>query len=230
MNHSSDDNSAVDQQHKALMITTKRSEESPPSGHRQTERDDSPDHQMSSAAVQPKLDSNQKPGNQSWLLRLFESKLFDMNIAITYLYNSKEPGRLDVHGHVDPNLLSTPGVLSYLGNRIFTFPPSGVDFFLPQLIVLYIHNLNIAEAIHPYLVTRCRSSVYTSLHIVWLLNAFCPETQSNSARKGKSLGHKLRHLVLSEELRHSPSKQDRTRQNGPNGRSELKLSCIKPPF
>ncbi len=30
--------------------------------------------------------------NQSWLLRLFESKLFDMSIAITYLFNSKEPG------------------------------------------------------------------------------------------------------------------------------------------
>ena len=29
---------------------------------------------------------------QSWLLRLFESKLFEMSIAITYLYNSKEPG------------------------------------------------------------------------------------------------------------------------------------------
>ncbi len=29
---------------------------------------------------------------QSWLLRLFESKLFDMSIAIQYLFNSKEPG------------------------------------------------------------------------------------------------------------------------------------------
>lgn len=29
---------------------------------------------------------------QSWLLRLFESKLFDMSIAISYLFNSKEPG------------------------------------------------------------------------------------------------------------------------------------------
>lgn len=28
----------------------------------------------------------------SWLLRLFESKMFDMSIAISYLYNSKEPG------------------------------------------------------------------------------------------------------------------------------------------
>ena len=33
-----------------------------------------------------------KPAKQSWLLRLFESKLFDMTIAITYLYNSKESG------------------------------------------------------------------------------------------------------------------------------------------
>ena len=29
---------------------------------------------------------------QSWLLRLFESKMFNMSIAISYLYNSKEPG------------------------------------------------------------------------------------------------------------------------------------------
>ena len=28
----------------------------------------------------------------SWLLRLFESKMFDMSIAISYLFNSKEPG------------------------------------------------------------------------------------------------------------------------------------------
>lgn len=32
------------------------------------------------------------PAKHSWLLRLFESKLFNMSIAISYLYNSKEPG------------------------------------------------------------------------------------------------------------------------------------------
>lgn len=36
------------------------------------------------------------PPKQSWLLRLFESKLFDMTIAITYLYNSKESGLLKI--------------------------------------------------------------------------------------------------------------------------------------
>lgn len=130
------------------------------------------------------------PPKQSWLLRLFESKLFDMTIAITYLYNSKESG-----------------VLSYLGNRLFSFPPEDVDYFLPQLIVLYVHNANIAEAIYPYLVSRCRTSVYTSLHIIWLLNAFCPDiasissTTSGHVRKPKSHGAKLRNLILSEELR-----------------------------
>ena len=38
------------------------------------------------------LKSNTGSSQSSWLLRLFESKLFDMSIAIQYLFNSKEPG------------------------------------------------------------------------------------------------------------------------------------------
>ena len=34
----------------------------------------------------------QTSAKQSWLLRLFESKHFEMSIAIQYLFNSKEPG------------------------------------------------------------------------------------------------------------------------------------------
>jgi phosphatidylinositol 4-kinase len=49
-------------------------------------------------SAKPPLPSSSKrsrssgQGKQSWLLRLFESKLFDMSIAISYLFNSKEPG------------------------------------------------------------------------------------------------------------------------------------------
>ncbi|CAG2180374.1 unnamed protein product, partial [Oppiella nova] len=68
---------------------------------------------------------------ESWLLRLFEAQLFDMSIAITYLFKSKESG-----------------VLSYLGNRMFTFSAPEVDFYLPQLITLYIHHNDIAESLH----------------------------------------------------------------------------------
>ena len=47
-------------------------------------------------------DGSLPPPKSSWLLRLFESKLFDMSIAVAYLFNSKEPG-----------------VLTYLGNKLF---------------------------------------------------------------------------------------------------------------
>lgn len=136
-------------------------------------------------------DISNAPPKESWLLRLFESKLFDMSIAITYLFKSKETG-----------------VLSYIANRMFTFNDSDVDFYLPQLITLYIHNCDIAESLHPYLVSRCRNSAHLSLHLVWLLNALCNDNvycsaaipkPSNSRRK--SLGLKLRNLILSEELR-----------------------------
>ena len=50
-----------------------------------------------------KVEDTVLPAEQgSWLLRLFESKLFDMPIAISYMFNSKEGG-----------------VLAYLGNKLF---------------------------------------------------------------------------------------------------------------
>ena len=48
----------------------------------------------------------------SWLLRLFECKLFDMSMAIYYLFKSKEPG-----------------VLTYIANRLFSFPEHEVENF-----------------------------------------------------------------------------------------------------
>lgn len=85
-------------------------------------------------------------GNQhnSWLLRFFESKHFDMSIAISYLFNTKEPG-----------------VQTYLCNRLFTFPNEDVDFYLPQLLNIYIYCCNetneqlIADMLNSYFRTRC---------------------------------------------------------------------------
>ena len=54
-----------------------------------------------------------------------------------YLFNSKESG-----------------VQSYIGNRMFTFPHREVDFYLQQLVNMYIHMHDVAEVIHPYLVLR----------------------------------------------------------------------------
>ena len=40
------------------------------------------------------------------------------------------------------------------GNRMFSFREEDVDFYLPQLINMYIQMHDVAEAIHPYLVHR----------------------------------------------------------------------------
>lgn len=78
----------------------------------------------------------QRNNKQSLLLRLFESKLFDVSMAISYLHNSKEPG-----------------VQAYIGNRLFSFLHEDVDFYLPQLLNMYIHmDEDVGDAIKPYVV------------------------------------------------------------------------------
>ena len=47
--------------------------------------------------------------------------MFDSSMAISYMFNSKEPG-----------------VLDYIGNRLFTYPDAEIDFFLPQVTTYHI--------------------------------------------------------------------------------------------
>lgn len=108
-------------------------------------------------------------------------------MAIAYLFKSKEPG-----------------VLDYLGNKLFSFPDAEVDFFIPQLVSMYITYHDIAEKLHPYLIHRCRSSVDFSLRCAWLLDAYLstlnPEYSSSKKQGRASHGIKLRNLILSGEL------------------------------
>ncbi|XP_028836884.1 phosphatidylinositol 4-kinase beta isoform X2 [Denticeps clupeoides] len=120
---------------------------------------------------------------QSWLLRLFESKLFDISMAISYLYNSKEPG-----------------VQAYIGNRLFSFRHDDVDFYLPQLLNMYIHmDEDVGDAIKPYVVHRCRQSISFSLQCAWLLGAYSSDMHISTQRHSR--GTKLRKLILSDELK-----------------------------
>ncbi|XP_053183812.1 phosphatidylinositol 4-kinase beta isoform X1 [Scomber japonicus] len=123
------------------------------------------------------------PSKQSWLLRLFESKLFDVSMAISYLHNSKEPG-----------------VQAYIGNRLFSFPHDDVDFYLPQLLNMYIHmDEDVGDAIKPYVVHRCRQSISFSLQCAWLLGAYSSDMHISTQRHSR--GTKLRKLILSDELK-----------------------------
>ncbi|XP_062821229.1 phosphatidylinositol 4-kinase beta isoform X2 [Anolis carolinensis] len=120
---------------------------------------------------------------QSWLLRLFESKLFDISMAISYLYNSKEPG-----------------VQAYIGNRLFCFRNEDVDFYLPQLLNMYIHmDEDVGDAIKPYIVHRCRQSINFSLQCALLLGAYSSDMHISTQHHSR--GTKLRKLILSDELK-----------------------------
>ncbi|XP_037549208.1 phosphatidylinositol 4-kinase beta [Nematolebias whitei] len=127
--------------------------------------------------------SSQSTSKQSWLLRLFESKLFDVSMAISYLYNSKEPG-----------------VQAYIGNRLFSFPDREVDVYLPQLLNMYVHmDTEVGDAIRPYLIHRCKSSITFSLLSAWLLGAYSSDMHISTQRHSR--GTKLRKLILSDELK-----------------------------
>lgn len=127
---------------------------------------------------------------QSWLLRLFESKLFDVSMAISYLYNSKEPG-----------------VQAYIGNRLFCFRKEDVDFYLPQLLNMYIHmDEDVGDAIKPYIVHRCRQSVNFSLQCALLLGAYSSDMHISTQRHSR--GTKLRRLILSDELKPAPRRRE----------------------
>ncbi|XP_002034778.2 uncharacterized protein LOC6610170 isoform X1 [Drosophila sechellia] len=122
----------------------------------------------------PVSDVLQKPEKgQSGLLRFFESPVFNIHFAVHYLFYSKEPG-----------------VLSFIGNKIFSFPDQEVDLYIPQLVVMYIQMDELAEVLDPYLTIRCRKSVDFSLKCLWLLEAYNYQVDSlgnshNSSRKSK---------------------------------------------
>jgi len=142
-----------------------------------------PDDDQDEATFQDKKESESPvvPKKQSWLLRLFESTMFDSSMAMNYLFNSKESG-----------------VLEYIANKLFSFQDSEVDFYLPQLINMYIMMHAVAEVIHPYLIARCRNSVDFSLQCAWLLEAY--SVDANMPTKKKTHGTRLRNLILSGEL------------------------------
>ena len=73
-----------------------------------------------------------------------------MSYAVTYLFNSKESG-----------------VQTYIGNRIFSFPGREVDFYLQQLVNMYIHMHDVAEVLHPYLVRAVIKWRWQCDLIVW---------------------------------------------------------------
>lgn len=125
--------------------------------------------------IQPQIKTER---GQSGLLRFFESPVFNIHFAVHYLFYSKEPG-----------------VLSFIGNKIFSFPNLDVDLYIPQLLLMYIQIDELADVLDPYLVSRCRQSADFSLKCSWLLEAY------NFNMEGYvSTTQKFKHLMLMREI------------------------------
>ena len=71
------------------------------------------------------------------LLRLFDSTVCTVSIVISYLFSTKEPV-----------------VQEFLGRKLFEYSHDQIDFYLPQLLNMYIHIPSISTVIHDYLTTR----------------------------------------------------------------------------
>ncbi len=134
------------------------------------------------------------------LLRFFESPVFNIHFAVHYLFYSKEPG-----------------VLTFIGNKLFSFKDKDVDLYIPQLILMYIQMDELAEVLDMYLIYRCRRSADFSLKVLWLMDAFNYNAELMSLEKT--------HLSLLKEL--YPKKTRRHLRNTESFRENSIVSPIK---
>uniref|UniRef100_A0A8C3FTD3 Phosphatidylinositol 4-kinase beta n=1 Tax=Chrysemys picta bellii TaxID=8478 RepID=A0A8C3FTD3_CHRPI len=121
------------------------------------------DETMANTVKSARRRQKNNSAKQSWLLRLFESKLFDISME--------------------------------------------VDFYLPQLLNMYIHmDEDVGDAIKPYIVHRCRQSINFSLQCALLLGAYSSDMHISTQRHSR--GTKLRKLILSDELKPAHKKRE----------------------
>lgn len=157
-------------------------------------------------------DPSSLPAEQgSWLLRLFESKLFDMPIAISYLFNSKESG-----------------VLAYLGNKLFNFSDQEVDVYLPELIHMFLHMDEVSDYIFPYLSLRAKNHTVFALRAAWILDSELNlgELEPEEVKRGK----KLRQVINEEQTKvHRPqliTNQAQSKKSHKRSKSEALIGTI----
>ena len=105
-----------------------------------------------------------------------------MSIAINYFYSTKELG-----------------VQTYLVKRLFTFPLVDVDFYIPQLLNMYIYIEDVADLLNPYFRYRCCNSVDISLRCAWLLESFINDNKKESRKVSYAI--KLHKLIVSDRLK-----------------------------
>ncbi|CAB3410122.1 unnamed protein product [Caenorhabditis bovis] len=93
----------------------------------------------------------------SWTMRLIASDSFNAPMAIEYLH-----------------ILHDKASLSKLGKRLFYLPANEVDFFLPQLMYMYVNKIDAASVSHAYIESRNQDNPQFSILCSWLLDCYIP--------------------------------------------------------
>ena len=87
------------------------------------------------------------------LLRMFKSDYFSLPLALVYLLKTDHPG-----------------VMSYLVNKLFSYPAEEVVFYLPQLVNLTLMREE-REALSTYLLDMAARSYLFAMNLYWHLHS-----------------------------------------------------------
>ncbi|KAG1161441.1 hypothetical protein G6F37_003068 [Rhizopus arrhizus] len=97
------------------------------------------------------------------LLRLFTSEFFNSWIAVSYLFRYSD----------------NVGIQHYLCSELKKFPPSEIEFFLPQLIHLLITKPSESVALECFIVEMCEKSTHMAIMSLWYLQAYLSDFSVN---------------------------------------------------
>ncbi|CAI2355523.1 unnamed protein product [Caenorhabditis sp. 36 PRJEB53466] len=80
--------------------------------------------------------------------------------------------------------------LSLIGRRLFEFPAEELDFFLPQLLYLYVTKIDAASVTHAYIEKRHKNDAHFTILCIWFLSCYTetyPNKHENHAVMLRSL-------------------------------------------
>ncbi|GAB4835579.1 Phosphatidylinositol 4-kinase beta 1 [Ancistrocladus abbreviatus] len=104
--------------------------------------------------------TNERIGENGWLIRFFDSAFFCEWIAVSYLYK---------HDH--------PGVRDYLCNRMYALPLSGIESYLFQICYLMVHKPS--PSLDKFVIDICSKSLKIALKVHWFLMAEIEDADDN---------------------------------------------------
>lgn len=121
-------------------------------------------------AATAQLEHSVSSGKLQSLTRLFESTFFDMDMAIIYLQRYPDDE-----------------VQEYICRKLPTFSAGALEFYLPQLLALYLSRPLTSVALAEFIVEQCSISITFCVLAIWHLEAAIQSEGTLDARRRLAL-------------------------------------------